>query len=145
MHTIVFHGDADNIVNPSNATDLVRSRAGESIERARARQAGTHGYTRTVTRDQSGAVVVEQWLLHGIGHAWSGGSPDGTYTDPQGPDASKEMVRFFLEEQPVLPVLRLNHLPACELRTVTRVESTAPTFARVKRCFLQHLDRWRHQ
>jgi len=105
MHTIVFHGDADNIVNPSNATDLVQSRAGESIERARARQAGTHGYTRTVTRDQSGAVVVEQWLLHGIGHAWSGGSPDGTYTDPQGPDASKEMVRFFLEEQPVLPVL----------------------------------------
>jgi poly(3-hydroxybutyrate) depolymerase len=105
MRTIVFHGDADNIVNPSNATDLVQSRAGESIERARARQAGTRGYTRTVTRDQSGAVVVEQWLVHGIGHAWSGGSPDGTYTDPQGPDASKEMVRFFLEEQPVLPVL----------------------------------------
>ena len=91
MHTIVFHGDAEKIVNPSNATDLVQSRAGESIERARAHQAGTRGYTRTVTRDQSGAVVVEQWLVHGIGHAWSGGSPDGTYTDPQGPDASKEM------------------------------------------------------
>ena len=104
MHTIVFHGDADKIVNPSNATDLVQSRTGETIGRARARQAGTHGYTRTVTWDQSGAVVVKQWLVHGIGHAWSGGSPDGT-PDPQGPDASKEMVRFFLEEQPVLPVL----------------------------------------
>jgi hypothetical protein len=143
MRTIVFHGDADNIVNPSNATDMVGARAGESAERAKAH--GIRGYTRRVTRDKTGAVVVEQWLVHGIGHAWSGGSPDGTYTDPQGPDASKEMVRFFLEEQRVLPVLRLNHLPACELRTVTRVESTAPTFARVKRCFLQHLDRWRHQ
>jgi len=101
MRPIVFHGDADNIVNPSNATDMVGAGAGESAERAKAH--GIRGYTRRVTRDKTGAVVVEQWLVHGIGHAWSGGSPDGTYTDLRGPDASKEMVRFFLEEQPVSP------------------------------------------
>jgi len=100
IRTIVFHGDADNIVHPSNAANIVEAaKEGESIERAEARHAATRAHTRTVTRDKTGAVVVEQWLIHGSGHAWSGGSPDGTYTDPQGPDASSEMLRFFLEER----------------------------------------------
>jgi len=106
IRTIVFHGDADNIVHPSNAGNMVEAeRAGESVERAEARHAAIRGHTRTVTRDKTGAVVVEQWLIHGSGHAWSGGSPDGTYTDPHGPDASREMLRFFFEERPVLPAL----------------------------------------
>jgi poly(hydroxyalkanoate) depolymerase family esterase len=106
IRTIVFHGDADNIVHPSNAANIVEAeRADESFERAEAGHAMTRAHTRTVTRDKTGAVVVEQWLVHGSGHAWSGGSPDGTYTDPHGPDASQEMLRFFFEERPALPAL----------------------------------------
>ena len=101
IRTIVFHGDADHIVNPLNAANMVEARAGESVEKAR--HAAIRGHTRTVTRDKTGAVIVEQWLVHGSGHAWSGGSPDGSYTDRHGPDASREMLRFFFEERPVLP------------------------------------------
>ncbi len=103
IRTIVFHGDADNIVHPSNAANIVGAATeGESVERAEARNSAVRRHTRTVTRDKTGAVVAEHWLIHGGGHAWSGGSQDGTYTDPHGPDASCEMLRFFLEEQPEL-------------------------------------------
>ncbi len=101
IRTIVFHGDADNIVHPSNAALVEAERTSDSVERAEVRHDAIRAHTRTVTRDKTGAVVVEHWLVHGSGHAWSGGSPDGTYTDPQGPDASQEMLRFFFEEQSV--------------------------------------------
>jgi poly(hydroxyalkanoate) depolymerase family esterase len=102
VRAIVFHGDADHIVHPSNAAKIIEGHAtsGDSVERVKARSSASRTYTREITRDPTGTAVVEHWLIHGSGHAWSGGSADGTYTDPHGPDASREMLRFFLEELP---------------------------------------------
>jgi poly(hydroxyalkanoate) depolymerase family esterase len=95
--TIVFHGDHDKTVVVANAGaivgDAVGADAGLALERESTALAGC---TRTVYRDAAGRAQVEQWLVHGAGHAWSGGSPKGSFTRPSGPDASAEMVRFFL-------------------------------------------------
>ncbi|KQO93962.1 extracellular catalytic domain type 1 short-chain-length polyhydroxyalkanoate depolymerase [Methylorubrum extorquens] len=97
--TIVFHGDADRTVNAANGDRIIAQAKPEGA----LGKVVTHGespggmtYTRSVQSDPSGREVLEQWVLHGAGHAWSGGSPNGTYTDPRGPDASREMVRFFM-------------------------------------------------
>ncbi|KQO45960.1 extracellular catalytic domain type 1 short-chain-length polyhydroxyalkanoate depolymerase [Methylobacterium sp. Leaf85] len=97
--TIVFHGDADKTVKPVNGEQVIAlAMPGASLART-ATQGTTEsgmGFTRTVRTDASGRAMLEHWALHGAGHAWSGGSSDGTYTDPRGPDASREMVRFFM-------------------------------------------------
>ena len=97
--TIVFHGDRDGTVHPRNGEQVLHQWS-ETAERATVRQdqvSGGRSYTRSVYRDAGGDEVAERWIVHGSGHAWSGGSPRGSYTDPQGPDASAEMVRFFLD------------------------------------------------
>ena len=98
--TIVFHGDRDTTVNPINGDQVIaQSKAGSDLRTtvSRGQAPGGISYTRTVECDESGHPMLEHWVLHGAGHAWSGGSPNGSYTEPQGPDASREMMRFFLE------------------------------------------------
>jgi poly(hydroxyalkanoate) depolymerase family esterase len=100
---IVFHGDRDGTVAPVNADRLIGSRSAVTSAAARGAVAedgetGGRRYRRTVHRAADGGVAAELWIVHGGGHAWFGGSPNGSYTDPQGPDASAEMVRFFLQD-----------------------------------------------
>ncbi len=111
MPAIVFHGDRDKTVHPRNADRLLehycparltgsQEEVSGSTPRGTVRQgqvAGGHPYTRATYRDAGGRAIAERWTVHGLGHAWSGGSSSGSYTDPKGPDASAEMVRFFNE------------------------------------------------
>jgi poly(hydroxyalkanoate) depolymerase family esterase len=98
--TIVFHGDRDMIVNPVNGDQVIaqaKAAADLRITVTRGQAPGGMSYTRTVQVDDSGRRILEQWVLHGAGHAWSGGSSAGSHTEPRGPDASREMMRFFLQ------------------------------------------------
>lgn len=96
---IVFHGDADKTVHPSNAAELVAPfDAGTTIVSAQAGAgmpaSGKRAYTLRRHVAANG-VEAQSWSIHGAGHAWSGGSQRGSYTDACGPDAAEEMVKFF--------------------------------------------------
>jgi poly(hydroxyalkanoate) depolymerase family esterase len=91
---LVFQGGRDTTVAPVNAEALLAPWS----RTAAAETATGPGWTRRVYRDGAGQVAAEWWTVHQLGHAWSGGSPDGSYTDPAGPDASAELVRFFLDQ-----------------------------------------------
>lgn len=97
MPTIVFHGSADRTVDASNGTAIVRDALSDTsfVAQRHESQGGTRTCTRTCHVDADGRSQVEHWLLHGGGHAWSGGDPAGSHVDAFGPDASAEMLRFF--------------------------------------------------
>jgi poly(hydroxyalkanoate) depolymerase family esterase len=97
---ITFHGDSDHTVSEINSRHIIaaasRSADRLNIVSEKGTSPGGRRYTREISSDAQGRAVIEQWTIHGAGHAWSGGARAGSYTDPAGPDASREMVRFFL-------------------------------------------------
>mgnify|MGYP000005530578 CR=1 FL=1 len=106
---IVFHGDVDNTVHQKNSDDVVQQTIdcyvaqapGESGKMAIVEETGEdsgRSFTRHTHRGETGDVVAEHWTIHGTGHAWSGGTLRGSYTDTRGPDASREMLRFFMQD-----------------------------------------------
>jgi poly(hydroxyalkanoate) depolymerase family esterase len=117
--TIVFHGDRDSVVAPANGEGVIAIALGihagagalaPSATRPRRVEQGRvrgRAFTRTlhmarsecrpVSSEHGAEAFAEHWLIHGAGHGWCGGRPEGSYTDAGGPDASREMLRFFAE------------------------------------------------
>lgn len=104
---IIFHGDRDTTVHPGNGDRVAAQYSGSigsgsgpknaiDTKSEQGKVPNGHAYTRTTHHDANGKAIVEQWSIHGAGHAWAGGAPQGSYTDPKGPDATGEMLRFFL-------------------------------------------------
>jgi poly(hydroxyalkanoate) depolymerase family esterase len=111
---IVFHGDRDTTVAHANAAHLIDHVLAASNSNRRPGTApaavtsggqvpGGQAYTRTRYQDLTGAPLAEGWIVHQGGHAWSGGAPHGSYTNPRGPDASAEFIRFFSEHPAPAP------------------------------------------
>ena len=110
MPIIVFHGDRDTTVHPDNGDQIIaqsisiaahNSALPESeffpyITVGQGKVENGRTYTHAVHRDNDGRIIAEHWIVHGSGHAWSGGSSRGSFTDSRGPDAGREMLRFFL-------------------------------------------------
>ena len=100
---ILFHGDRDTTVHPRNAEEFIRHCIGGPDQpRVTLRQGqvpGGKAYTCASYKEPGGRTLVEHWTIHGASHAWSGGSPNGSFTDPAGPNASQELARFFREHR----------------------------------------------
>jgi poly(3-hydroxybutyrate) depolymerase len=105
---IAFHGDSDTTVSPVNTDHLIdqwlramnheHGKSAHSTKVERGQVARGRAYTRSIYHDASGHAIVEKWLVHQAGHVWSGGSSAGSFTDPRGPNASTELLRFFAEQ-----------------------------------------------
>ena len=97
---IVFHGDCDQTVHPDNAQGVIDASVGSAAEFDTLYVPGKNNKrhsTRHMYRNSAGEIIAERWEVHGAGHAWAGGSENGSYTDRTGPDATAEMLRFFFE------------------------------------------------
>jgi poly(hydroxyalkanoate) depolymerase family esterase len=100
---IVFHGTADRTVHPGNGDAVIAQamRSRSDLERVCVDGVadGGRAFTHTRYEDAKGCSMAEYWEIEGAGHAWAGGQAAGSYTDPKGPDASREMLRFFLQHR----------------------------------------------
>ena len=109
--TISFHGTSDYLVYPLNGEQVVRQwmqtnhLASQNSYNAsfqsptsmtQGQVAGGHSYTVYTWNDNNGNEVQEYWVVNAMGHAWSGGSSSGSYTDPQGPSATQAIYNFFM-------------------------------------------------
>ena len=105
---LVFQGDRDETVHPDNGHNVISAMIPPGCQSAQQR-IDQQGREVTLTRylTPGGSIAGELWMVHGLGHAWSGGQPAGSYTDPAGPDASRESLRFF--RQYVNPRARSAH------------------------------------
>jgi poly(hydroxyalkanoate) depolymerase family esterase len=107
---ILFQGSADSVVHGRSGRLVVdqwlaQHEAGSTGSRDGMRITRTRGSTKrtpdgrryTVTRwyTARGRKQLEYWDVDGLGHAWSGGIADGSYSDPRGPRASTAMWQFF--------------------------------------------------
>ncbi|MFS0785073.1 PHB depolymerase family esterase [Shouchella sp. 1P09AA] len=127
--TIVFHGTADYTVNVINGNqvlsqwaktnDLVLGGRGlitdQADEKMNEQVPGGRSYSEEFYRhSETNELVLKKVLVNGMGHAWSGGSTAGSYTDPSGPNASEMMWDFFSNlgeddnEQPDRPTVVAN-------------------------------------
>ena len=98
---ITFHGDRDQTVHEKNSRNIVSAAAAAAARplhtaSTTGTSAGGRSFTRDISSDDAGRVLIERWTVLGAGHAWAGGDSAGSYTDPKGPDASREMLRFFM-------------------------------------------------
>ena len=96
---IVFHGSRDRVVAPANAQallDAARRSYPDARVSERSLTAGSRSVKHTAFIAQDQTPQAEFWLIEGAGHYWSGGDPRGSYAKPEGPNASREMIRFFL-------------------------------------------------
>lgn len=101
VRKIIFHGDSDMTVTASNGAtifDQTRLQKSDVAELMEDTKVNGRRVTRTSVQDGDGHSLVEHWVIHGSGHAWAGGQKGGSYVDFTGPDASREMVRFFLQQ-----------------------------------------------
>ena len=101
---ITFHGDRDTTVHEVNSQEIVAAASAAAgvpleVRTVEGRSKSGRSFRQEASTDPSGKVLIEHWTIEGSGHAWSGGDPAGSYTDPSGPEASREMVRFFLDKR----------------------------------------------